>query len=113
MDLSTEIVVVLAIGGAYLVNQLFAILKSRGVDLPKMAQQIDDLHEVHLGNRFGSARDANGVPRWWNTDEQSREEIKLASILESLDRLERQLTALIARENQASGSHDPPRSDGI
>lgn len=33
------------------------------VDFPKLAGQIGDLHECHLGQH---AYDEDGVPKWWN-----------------------------------------------
>ncbi|HUT94880.1 MAG TPA: hypothetical protein VMY37_35810 [Thermoguttaceae bacterium] len=59
MELNAETVAVFSLLLLFAVDRVMGFLKSRGVDLLKMARQIDRLDELH------AKTDEDGVPVWY------------------------------------------------
>lgn len=55
----TNALIVTAIG-IYSIEKIITSLKARGIDLPRISRQINDLHDWH------SAIDTDGVKKWYN-----------------------------------------------
>lgn len=77
LDVGIIVVVVLALA----LDKILGALRSRGVDLPRLARQIEELHAWHNVN------DADGVKVWY-VRESLRDTIgKLSDTLERQNRL--------------------------
>ena len=87
---------VVLVGAALLaIDKFLAILKARGVDLPRVAKQIDELHEWH--NVTGE----NGVKIWYDRNKKTAERLnRMEQVLEKqLDLLVRMDMRLELLEN--------------
>ena len=59
MDINPHTVVVAAVALIFAVDKILISLRSRGIDLPKITKQIDELHHWH------DRTDEDGVPVWY------------------------------------------------
>lgn len=85
MELTAETIAVFTLLVLFAVDKTMGFLKSRGVDLVKMAQQIDRLDELH------AKTDEDGIPVWYvrrslekaieNLNELTRSQIELLQAL--------------------------------
>ena len=57
--MSPELIILLGIALLFTVDKVLGMLKTRGIDLPKMARQIDELWRWH------SKEDEEGVKVWY------------------------------------------------
>lgn len=74
-------------------DKVLNYLKSRGIDLTKISQQIDDLHEWHNHDE----RDQPGVKIWWNQK-------YIAKLIQELSKLQATQTTLLEFISKDSAS---------
>jgi hypothetical protein len=86
MEINAQTVAVFSLLVLFAVDRVMGFLKSRGVDLLKMARQIDRLDELH------AKTDEDGVPVWYVRRSLERALIELGEAIRHQTELLGQLT---------------------
>jgi len=73
-------VAVVSILTVIILDRAFSALKSRGVDLPQLARQIEEMHKWH------SVTDDDGVKVWYVRQSLVDAIVKLTKVLDRMDR---------------------------
>jgi len=86
MEVNAETIAVFTLVVLFAVDKAMGILKSRGVDLLKMARQIDRLDELH------AKTDEEGVPVWYIRRSLEKALVDLNEAIRNQTELLQQLT---------------------
>lgn len=86
MEFNAETVAVFTLILLFAVDRVMGFLKSRGVDLLKMAQQIDRMAELH------AKTDEDGVPVWYVRRSLEKALVELGEAIRNQTELLQQLT---------------------
>lgn len=100
-EIDTESVGVWLIAGLLVVDKVLAALKARGIDLKKVAEQVDELHRWH------DMADTDGVKVWYVRQSLEKTINKQTETIEklcrTLDRMDRRLELAEARDANSQG----------
>ena len=81
MELNTEMLVFGGVAILLLIDKLIGALKSRGIDLKKQGEQVDELFKLH------NVKDEDNVPVWYIRGSFEKQQETLAENLILLTRL--------------------------